>query len=314
MSYRPPHLYKIGFYGSFSQMKSRTQQAISSVQKLLSSHGIASDRCEILQEASTLVLRLSKDLVGRVILDEEGPRVGSDFFHRETEVAEFLATHGAPVVGMHPQLAPGPYVVDDFVMNFWKFVHAHDADATPEEVGSSMAKCHQVLQHYPGVLDSLAILKESLALVPKLRAQNLLSEHTDLLEQSLLRSIAALSHYPMQAIHGDAHWGNVLKTSEGPIWMDWEDVFLGPVEWDLASIVWNHKFLDRDLEKVEALFTAYAHAGGSWNTDALEICYEARAAVICVWYPFLYPNPNADRQQKLQARLSYLKSLAPNSP
>jgi thiamine kinase-like enzyme len=40
----------------------------------------------------------------------------------------------------------------------------------------------------------------------------------------------------MQALHGDAHFGNLLVTRDGLLWTDWEDAFLGPVEWDLASI------------------------------------------------------------------------------
>jgi len=37
-------------------------------------------------------------------------------------------------------------------------------------------------------------------------------------------------------LHGDAHPGNVLLTADGPRWTDFEDVCLGPVEWDLASM------------------------------------------------------------------------------
>lgn len=291
-------------------MKPRTQAAIESVQQLLAIKDLPSDRCEILQEASTLVLRLSEDLVGRVILDEDGPRTGSDFFDRETKVAEFLAIQGAPVVGVHDLLPPGPYEVNGFVMNFWKFVHACDDDADPQEVGSSLAQCHHVLQEYTGDLEPLAILHESLKLIPKLREENLLPNHTDLLEASLLRTIEQLSSYPMQAIHGDAHWGNVLKTQDGPIWMDWEDVFLGPIEWDLASIVWNHKFLDQEEEKVHQLLDAYTAEGATYNESILDLCYEARAAVVCVWYPFLYPNPSPERIEKLKARLVYLQTLA----
>lgn len=288
-------------------MNSRTQAAIHSVQELLQERKILQDRCEILQEASTLVLRLSEDLVGRVILDEDGPREGTHFFERETQVAEYLANHGAPVVGIHSEMPPGPFVQNGFVMNFWKFVHASKNSPTAAEVGSSLAKCHQVLKNYSGQLDPLAIIEESLALLPKLRNQNLLPEYSDLLETSLTRTMQALAKTKMQAVHGDAHWGNVLKTLDGPIWMDWEDVFLGPIEWDLASIAWNHKFLESDVSTLQELFQAYQDAGGTWNEKILEVCYEARAAVICVWYPFLYPTPNPDRQQKLEIRLKYLQ-------
>lgn len=42
--------------------------------------------------------------------------------------------------------------------------------------------------------------------------------------------------WPRRPLHGDAHTGNVLMTPDGPRWTDFEDVCVGPVEWDLASM------------------------------------------------------------------------------
>jgi Ser/Thr protein kinase RdoA (MazF antagonist) len=42
------------------------------------------------------------------------------------------------------------------------------------------------------------------------------------------RRIDALA-LPVQAVHGDAHLGNVINTARGPLWNDWGDAFLGPV-------------------------------------------------------------------------------------
>ena len=41
---------------------------------------------------------------------------------------------------------------------------------------------------------------------------------------------------PTQTLHGDAHPGNLIATRNGLVWIDFEDVCLGPLEWDLASI------------------------------------------------------------------------------
>ena len=35
-------------------------------------------------------------------------------------------------------------------------------------------------------------------------------------------------------MHGDAHLANVLRTSSGPVWTDFENACLGPRELDLA--------------------------------------------------------------------------------
>ena len=37
-------------------------------------------------------------------------------------------------------------------------------------------------------------------------------------------------------LHGDAHPGNLLIGPNGPAWIDWEDVCLGPVEKDIADM------------------------------------------------------------------------------
>ncbi len=43
-------------------------------------HGLATDRCEILQDGHTLVVRLSADLVARIVTDREGPRLARSGF------------------------------------------------------------------------------------------------------------------------------------------------------------------------------------------------------------------------------------------
>ena len=40
----------------------------------------------------------------------------------------------------------------------------------------------------------------------------------------------------MQALHGDGPSHNVIRTTSGILFSDFEDVCLGPVEWDLAQL------------------------------------------------------------------------------
>lgn len=42
---------------------------------------------------------------------------------------------------------------------------------------------------------------------------------------------------PEQPLHADAHKKNLLKTSNGLVWTDFEDACFGPIEWDLACFV-----------------------------------------------------------------------------
>jgi hypothetical protein len=281
---------------------------IRAAREMLLAHGITPDRYEILQNASTLVLRLTPTLVARVVQDIEGPRQGTEWFARENAVAQHLTTLGAPVIPLHPDLPPGPHEHLGYPMNFWKFVTATGAEPHPEKIGETLGQCHGILRRFEGALPRLAILTESLGVVDTLGQRNLLpADMRDLLRRHLNNTLEALAPVPGQPLHGDAHPGNLLNTTEGLLWTDWEDTFSGPPEWDLASVLWNARFLEKDDDAVGRILAGYRNSGGSVDNTVLEHCFVARAAVMCAWYPVLYPEPNADRRAKLAQRLEWLR-------
>ncbi len=282
---------------------------IRAATETLLAHGITPDRCEILQDGSTLVLRLTESLVARVVQDVTGPRQGTEWFARENAVAQHLTDHGAPVIPLHLDLPPGPHEHLGYPMNFWQYVQVVDAPIDASAVGRTLHECHEVLRSLSQPLPPLAILTESLALLEPLAQQALFPASTiELLRHHLVSSIAILREFPHQPLHGDAHMGNLLNTNLGLLWTDWEDAFAGPVEWDLASIIWNAKFLEQDHETVNQILTAYRAVGGRIDERALEQSLIARAAVMSAWYPILYPRPNAERRAKLQQRLVWLEA------
>lgn len=271
-------------------------------------HGVVPDRCDILQNGSTIVLRLSDNLVARVIRDLDGPRQGDEWFVRENAVAQYLASRGAPVIPMHPEIPPGPHVHLGRTLNFWQFVSVTNLAPEPATIGRTLFQCHAILRDFDGPLTPLAIPTESLELLDTLEQRALFSPATlHLLRERLLLSTEALRSFPRQPLHGDAHPGNLLNTTDGLLWTDWEDTFLGPVEWDLASIIWNARVLDEDHATADGILDAYVAAGGSMDADALHHSMIARAAVMSAWYPILYPEPNERQQAKLARRLEWLE-------
>lgn len=289
---------------------SEFQLPIRAATETAAAHGVASDRCDILQDGHTLVLRLSESLVARVVTDRDGPRQGGEWFARESAVARHLASHGAPVIPMHPDIPPGPHERLGYTLNFWQFVTAIDAEPAPEEIGTTLHHCHQVLRSFQEPLPELGILMETLNLLETPAPRTMLSDSDiALLRDRLSASLAALRAFPMQALHGDAHGGNLMNTTRGLLWTDWEDTFLGPVEWDLASIVWNARILEEDHATADAILAAYRRAGGSIDDAALHHSLIARAAVMSAWYPVLYPEPSAERREKLQRRLEWLAAV-----
>lgn len=273
-------------------------------------HGLTCDRCEILQDGHTLVLRLSESLVARVVTDCDGPRQGGEWFARESAVACHLAKAGAPVIPMHPAIPPGPHEHLGYTLNFWQFVTILDMEPAPEEIGKTLFQCHEILRGFDGPLPELGILEETMVLLEQATPSGMLNANDiTLLKEKLSRSLDALKGFPMQALHGDAHAGNLMETAQGILWTDWEDSFFGPVEWDLASIIWNARFLDHDSATADAILRSYQQAGGRIHEAALHHSQIARAAVMSAWYPILYPEPTAERREKLRFRLEWLRKL-----
>lgn len=270
-------------------------------------HGILPDRRDVLQAAHTWVVRLTDTLVARIVNDPEGPRAGMEWFARETSLARYLTSQQAPIIPLHTALPPIAYEEDGFAINFWEFVPRSDAMPRPEDIGTSLHRCHEILRGYPEPLPALAILHESLALLETPALQTSCSARIlDLLHQHLLCSVAHFRHVPSQALHGDAHPGNLVMARRGLLWTDWEDAFAGPVEWDLASILWNARIMDSDHALADGILRGYQAAGGLFDEGTLHHALIARAAVMSVWYPILYPAPTGERAAKWAFRLDWL--------
>jgi thiamine kinase-like enzyme len=176
-----------------------------------------------------------------------------------------------------------------------------------------LAACHEAMRDFSLELPRLGILYETLRLLQHSTLQNAFSlEEIGLLGEHLQRSTAALEHFPHQPLHGDAHLGNVIAGAQGVLWTDWEDAFSGPVEWDVASAIWNAKLLEADPLTENDILTGYTALGAKLDPAAMRHSLLARAAVMSAWYPVLYPNPDAARRQKLALRMAWLRQELSN--
>jgi len=286
--------------------------AILAAQHVALQHGIRPDRCDVLQDAHTIVVRLTDSLVARIVTDTTGPRSGTMWLDRETAIAAHLTQHRAPVIPLHPALPPIAHQHDGYAMNFWTYVHRVDTAPDPQEIGTTLHACHTILRSFPADLPSLAILQESLTILEQPTVQQAFTPETiSLLRGHLQRSLQVLASCPLQALHGDAHMGNLMMTNQGLLWADWEDAFAGPIEWDIASVIWNAQLIGQDHKTVQHFLDAYAAQGHTPDPSRLQQCLIARAAVMSAWYPILYPNPNADRREKLAKRMHWLQEQEP---
>lgn len=255
-----------------------------------------------------MVLRLTKTLVARVVQDRNGPRQGIDWFARENAIAQHLTAHGAPVIPLRPDLPAGPHEHLGYPMNVWEFVSRISTDPNPAEIGRTLRQCHDILKRFAERLPTLGILTETLTILDQRECFPPRTQR--MLHKRLADSLEELRRFPAQSLHGDSHMGNFMNTTRGLLWTDWEDAFSGPVEWDVASLIWNAQILDEDHETANAILESY----GPVNADALQQSMVARAAVMTIWYPILYPNPNEERRAKLRRRIEWLELWEQGSP
>jgi thiamine kinase-like enzyme len=167
---------------------------------------------------------------------------------RELDAVAWLADHGAPVVRPSPRMPRRPVRRDGLSMTFWELVDV-DPDAKTDYVAHTdlVPSLHAALRELPGELPflspvaitvpaGLAFLEanpEWIAPADLDRAQREWDAVAGVLS-SREAFEAAFPRATVQPIHGDAPAYNLIQTRTGPLYADFEDVTLGPIEWDLA--------------------------------------------------------------------------------
>ncbi|MDP9164694.1 MAG: aminoglycoside phosphotransferase family protein [Actinomycetota bacterium] len=209
---------------------------------------------------------------------------------REIAVAQFLARSGVPAVV--PWSEPGPHLVNGLWVSLWQWTDHQPGAIGQADFGQLLDQLHEALLGYRGQLPPLVGPLTDVNTALTISSDPLLHEAAGLLVP------LALS-WPQRPLHGDAHTGNVLISTVGPVWADLEDVCVGPVEWDLASTT-----------VTEEAVTAYP---GPVDDDRLEDCRALRRLQILagvltddVADPSLYE----ETVSALQGRLATLRSRA----
>lgn len=159
--------------------------------------------------------------VGRLLRGEPRP-----WMEREIAVGRFLTAAGAPVVPPWPDA--GPHRGLDLDVSLWQWLEPAADPVDPQEFARMLRHLHDVLADYEADLPVLVGPLTDIGAVLRTSDDALLHDAAALLVPLALT-------WPRRPLHGDAHTGNVLSTTGGPVWMDLEDVCVGPIEWDLAS-------------------------------------------------------------------------------
>lgn len=182
---------------------------------------------------------------------------------------------------------PGPHLVDGRYVTFWTFVA--DEPAGPAEAGRALHRFHEAGADYRGELRHFDPRTDASTIGDLVGGE----------AGEILRSAAgrlALPTLSEQAIHGDAHLGNV---SRGGRWLDPDEMCTGPREWDIASLMHRSSFWGEIKRETKEALEAYGPYDASPVT-ALEPLVVLFTAAWGSMAPFVHGAVGARTQKRLE--------------
>lgn len=255
----------------------------------------------VLRDRSNLLVHLRPaPVVARVATATAQVRGAGEGIVRELAVAGALAAAGAPVVAPSALLPPGPHRRDGWTLSFWEWVEPRAEAVDAHAAGARLRACHETLADVGaeaiaaagraagggagGGLVAWGALREAEEIVAGLGEDHGLdAADVELLRATGAREVARATalDLPLQPIHGDAHLRNVLAGADGPLWIDWEDSFLGPRAWDLACFYAT--LPPFDTQDPAAAGQAYRGYGEPLHADVLRALVGARRFQMLAW-------------------------------
>jgi aminoglycoside phosphotransferase (APT) family kinase protein len=227
--------------------------------------GLAADDTVVLHNSNKLALRVTPcDVVARVT------HVGQEVARLELQRARRLAEVGCPVGAVEPQVDPLVYERDGFAVTLWVYYNSATLPVAPEDYAQALAQLHAGMRTVdlasPRFTDRISDAQR-VAANPDLSPE-LADADRELLGGrlgDLRRTINELGAAE-QLLHGEPHPGNVLGTKHGPVFIDFETICRGPVEFDLAHVP-------------EAVCEQYPGT----NQELLDICRQLVLAMVAAW-------------------------------
>ncbi|TDD58713.1 aminoglycoside phosphotransferase family protein [Kribbella antibiotica] len=242
----------------------------------------------VLNASNKVILRLlPNDVVARVALaDEHG-------FEQELELGRHLAEGGYPAVA---PADPKVYEQDGISVSFWRY-YEPQAPIPPAEFAAALQRLHEGMREVdvptPHFMDR--VVEATYVLANPALSPEATEADRDLVVTTLTRASRAVldAGAPEQLLHGEPHPGNLLSTTDGPLFIDWETVCRGPVEFDIAHAP----------EEIAAHYPGI-------DPELVRQCRLLMLAIVIAWRWELgdqLPNGNAQRAEftaKLRAELS----------
>jgi Phosphotransferase enzyme family len=214
---------------------SEVTRAIAAATSVAASLSLPASDLVVLHNSNKLALRLTPcDVLARVA------RVGQEVAQLEVGLAQRLAEAGCPVGRLEPRADPLVYTADGFAVTLWTYYEPVTSHVSPVDYARALERLHAGMRTVdvpsPRFTDRIAEAEEILAR-PDLSPELADADRAFLGSRlgGLQRAIEGRGAVE-QLLHGEPHPGNLLSTSDGPLFIDLETCCRGPVEFDLAHV------------------------------------------------------------------------------
>jgi hypothetical protein len=226
-----------------------SRRAVAAAMSTASALGLESTDAIVLQDSGRLTLRLLPcDVVARVapVAHQNAqwkvtPLATIVAVAFEVELAQRLAETGSPAGALEPRVEPRVHERDGFVVTLWTYYEpVATGEVSPAGYATALERLHAGMRKIdittPHFTDRVAEAQGIVA--SRDRSPALAAADRELLSNTLrsLRRTICDRGAAEQLLHGEPHWGNVLNTKDGPLFIDLETGCRGPVEFDLAHV------------------------------------------------------------------------------
>jgi hypothetical protein len=223
-----------GEKGQATMQASEVSRAMAAAMSIASSLDLRVDDAIVLHNSNKLTLRLLPcDVLARVAPAAE------QVAPFEVELAQRLAESGCPVAALEPRVDPRVYARDGFVVTLWTYYEpVTPREVEPADYARALARLHAGMRtldiptpHFMDRVEQAQHLVASRDHTPALADAD-----REFLGDTLrrLRQVVGEGGAAEQLLHGEPHPGNVLATTRGLLFIDFETCCRGPVEFDLA--------------------------------------------------------------------------------
>lgn len=223
---------------------------------------------------------------------------------KEISVSKYLICNGYPTTAINDEITQ-PIPLTDTTATVWNYIFP-DKNSTLNDfdMGLMVKKFHKAMSNYGFQLNKFHLLDRTCDRLNTLlnidrpdheQLKELLQRYDDVQEDmnSFISSVG------VQPIHGDFHRGNILISKGRAFLHDYEDVCIGPPEWDLVNPLIAHRRFGLDEKAVDDFFSAY-------GTDLREhpqvdILCRARELFVVVWLiQNRYESPSIDNEVNMR--------------